>query len=37
MRVLVGGLDTVIEGEVVGGELLDSQSGLFDLNLEFTL
>ena len=37
MRVLVDGLDTVIEGEVIGGELLDGQSGRFDLESEFTV
>ena len=37
MRVLVDGLDTVIEGEVIGGELLDGQSGQFDLESEFTV
>jgi hypothetical protein len=37
MRVLVDGLDTVIEGEVIGGELLDGQSGSFDLESEFTV
>ena len=37
MRVLVDGLDTVIEGEVIGGELLDGQSGRFDLECEFTV
>ena len=25
MRILVDGLDTVIEGEVIGGELLDGE------------
>ena len=30
MRVLVDGLDTVIEGEVIGGKLLDDQSGRFE-------
>ncbi len=37
MRVLVDGLDTVIEGEVIGGKLLDDQSGRFDLESEFTV
>ena len=37
MCVLVDGLNTVIEGEVIGGELLDSQSGRFDLESEFTV
>ena len=27
MRVLVDGLDTLIEGEVIGGELLDARAG----------
>ncbi len=37
MRVLVDGLDTVIEGEVIGGELLDGVSGLYDLGSAFTV
>jgi len=37
MRVLVDGLDTVIEGEVIGGELLDGVGGQFDLEAEFTV
>jgi hypothetical protein len=37
MRVLVDGLETVIEGEVIGGKLLDGQSGRFDLESEFTV
>ena len=37
MRVLVDGLETVIEGEVIGGELLDGDSGRFDLETEFTV
>ena len=37
MRVLVDGLDTVIEGEVIGGELRDGQSERFDLESEFTV
>ena len=37
MRVLVDGLDTVIEGEVISGELLDGQSGQFNLESEFTV
>jgi hypothetical protein len=37
MRVLVDGLDTMIEGEVIGGELLDGQSRRFDLEAEFTV
>jgi len=37
MRVLVDGLDTVIEGEVIGGELLDGVSGQYDLESAFTV
>ena len=37
MRVLIDGLDAVIEGEVIGGELLDGVSGEFDLGCEFTV
>ena len=37
MRVLVDGLETMIEGEVIGGERLDGQSGRFDLESEFTV
>ena len=37
MGVLVDGLDTVIEGEVIGGELLDGVSGQFDLEAGFTV
>lgn len=37
MRVLVDGLAIVIEGEVIGGELLDGLSGRFDLDAEFTV
>lgn len=37
MRVLVDGLETVIEGEVIGGELLDGVSGHFDLEAAFTV
>ena len=37
MRVLVDGLDTVIEGEVIGGELLDGVSGQYDLEAAFTV
>ena len=37
MRVLVAGLDMVIEGKVIGGKLLDGQSGGFDLESEFTV
>ncbi len=37
MRVLVDGLDAVIKGEVIGGELLDGVRGQFDLEAEFTV
>ena len=37
MRVWVYGLETVIEGEVIGGELLDGVSGQFDLEAAFTV
>jgi hypothetical protein len=37
MRVLVDGLETVVEGEVIGGELLDGLSGRFDLEAAFTV
>ena len=37
MRVLIDGLDTVIEGEVIGGSLLDGVGGTFDLDAEFTV
>ena len=37
MRVLVDGLETVIEGEVIGGELPDCVSGQFDLEAAFTV
>lgn len=37
MRVLVDGLDTVIEGEVIGGELLDGVSVQYDLEAAFTV
>ena len=37
MRVLIDGLDTVIEGEVIGGELLDGVSGRYDLEAAFTV
>lgn len=37
MRVLVDGLDAVIEGEVIDGELLDGVSGQFDLECEYTV
>ena len=37
MRVLVDGLDTVIEGEVIGGELLDGVNGQYDLESAFTV
>ena len=37
MRVLVDGLNTAIEGEVIGGELLDGVSGEYDLEAAFTV
>lgn len=37
MRVLVDGLEMVIEGEGIGGELLEVQIGRFDLESEFTV
>ena len=37
MRVLVDRLDTLSEGEVISGELLDGRSGEFDLEAEFTV
>lgn len=37
MRVLVDGLDTMIEGEVIGGKLLDGVSGQYDLEAAFTV
>ena len=37
MRVLVETLDSVIEGEVIGGDLLDGASGGFDLESVFTV
>ncbi len=37
MRVLLDGMDTVIEDEVIGGELLDDVSGQFDLEAAFTV
>jgi hypothetical protein len=37
MRVLVDGLDAVIEGEVIDGELLDGVSGRFDLECAYTV
>ena len=37
MRVLVDGLDTVIEEEVIGGELVDGVSGQYDLEAAFTV
>ena len=37
MRVLVDGLDAVIEGEVIGGKLLDGVSGHYDLAAAFTV
>lgn len=35
MRVLVDGLDAVIEGDVIDGKLLDGVAGEFDLDAEF--
>jgi hypothetical protein len=35
MRVTVEVLDTLIEGEVIGGELLDGVSGQYNLKAEF--
>ena len=35
MRVLIDCLETVIEGEVIGGELLDGVSGQYDLEAAF--
>lgn len=37
MRVLVDDLDTVIKGEVIGGELRDGVSGKYDLEAAFTV
>lgn len=37
MRVIVETLDTVIEGDVIGGEPLDGVSGDFNLDAEFTV
>ncbi len=37
MRVLVETLDAVLEGEVIGGELVDAVSGGFDLGAVFTV
>ena len=37
MRVLIDGLESVIEGEVIGGEMLDGVSGQFDLEAAFTV
>ena len=37
MRVLVDGLDKIIEGEVIGGELLDGVSGQYDLDAAATV
>jgi hypothetical protein len=37
MRVVVDCLDMVIEGEVIGGDLLDDESGDYDLDSVFTV
>ncbi len=37
MRVLIDGLDAVIEGEVIAGELPDGVSGHFDVGRAFTV
>lgn len=37
MRVSVDGFDTLIEGEVIDGQLLDGRSGGFDLDSAFTV
>ena len=37
MRALVAGLEKVIEGEVIGSELFDDESGQFDLEAELTV
>jgi len=37
MRVLIDGVDTVIEGEVIGGTPVGSVDGQFDLGDEFTV
>lgn len=37
MRVIVETLDSVIEGDVIGGELLDGVSGGFDLESVFMI
>ena len=37
MRVVVDGLDTVIEGEVIGGELLDGMSGQHNIQAAFAV
>ncbi len=37
MRVLVDCLDLAIEGEVIGGGLLDDASGEYDLEAMFTV
>ncbi|MBB5060300.1 hypothetical protein HDF16_005036 [Granulicella aggregans] len=37
MRVLVDGVDTVIEGEVIGGTPVGGVDGQFDLGDEFTV
>ena len=37
MRVLIDGVDTVIEGEVIGGTLVSDVAGDYDLADEFTV
>lgn len=37
MRVLVDGLNAIIEGEVIAGVLVDGVSGQFDLGCEYTV
>ena len=37
MRIIAAALDIVIEGDVIGGELLDGVSGGFDLASVFTV
>ena len=37
MRVLIDGLDTVIEREVIGGGLLDGLSEQYDLQADVTV
>jgi len=37
MRVLIDGVDTVIEGEVIGGTPVSDVAGDYDLEDEFTV